>query len=239
MSGEDFLSRWSRRKLEAREEAVRQESLSEPRAPAQPVPAIEPADAAAPRDELTPEEIAALPKIEELTAETDITLFLRKGVPEALKNAALRRMWSLDPGIRDYVGDARDYAYDWNVPGGVPGNGPLLPSDDVGEMLRSIFPDEPARAQASAKETPGESPSPAGLSQDGEPDAHHPGSAIAARGDAPAPDAQESVQALAHDAVRLPGSEPMGLRPDAAVPSQPARELQASSARRHGRAKPV
>jgi hypothetical protein len=31
----------------------------------------------------TPEEIEALPKIEELTPETDITAFLRKGVPDA------------------------------------------------------------------------------------------------------------------------------------------------------------
>ena len=48
-------------------------------------------------------------------------------------------MWSLDPAIRDYVGEAREYAYDWNVPGGVPGNGPLLPTDDVGAMLGRIF----------------------------------------------------------------------------------------------------
>ena len=51
---------------------------------------------------------------------TDITGFLRKGVPEHLRNAALRKSWALDPAIRNYVNPALDYAYDWNTPGGVP-----------------------------------------------------------------------------------------------------------------------
>src|SRR3712207_1194336 len=133
---DDFLARWSRRKLEVRKQD------REPASPEAPAP-----EAGAPGEtpaqeselELTPEEIEALPPVEELTAESDFTLFLRKGVPERLKNAALRRMWSLDPALRDHVGDARDYAYDGNVAGGVPGAGPLLPADDVGGMLRQIF----------------------------------------------------------------------------------------------------
>jgi hypothetical protein len=132
MSADDFLSRWSRRKLE-----VEREEKAEP--PQQ--PRIEDAAPEKAEPALTPEEIAALPKIEDIKAETDITLFLRKGVPELLKNAALRRMWSLDPAIRDYVGEAREYAYDWNIPGGVPGNGPLLPTDNVGDMLARVFGD--------------------------------------------------------------------------------------------------
>jgi hypothetical protein len=135
----DFLARWSRRKLET----------PQPEADAQPIPATTSGpDQQEPEPEpeeagLTPEEIADLPKIEELTPETDIRSFLRKGVPELLKKAALRRMWSLDPAIRDYVSEAREYAYDWNVPGGVPGNGPLLPTDNVEEMLGRIFGDRP------------------------------------------------------------------------------------------------
>ena len=69
--------------------------------------------------------------MDELTPETDITVFLRKGVPEFLKNAALRRMWSLDPAIRDYVSEAREYAYDWNVPGGVPGEVTAGPAEII------------------------------------------------------------------------------------------------------------
>ncbi len=64
-------------------------------------------------------DLASLPRLEDLTAGSDLSLFLRKGVPEALRNAALRRVWSLDPTIRDFIGPA-DYAWDWNVPGGVP-----------------------------------------------------------------------------------------------------------------------
>jgi hypothetical protein len=139
-----FLARWSRRKIEVQREEART-----------PAPLPEDADAPAPEprpeaEELSPEEIAALPKIEELTLESDISVFLRKGVPEVLKNAALRRVWSLDPAIRDYVGDARDYAYDWNVPGGVPGNGSLLPSDDVEAMLRGMFSKSPTGDVAAA-----------------------------------------------------------------------------------------
>jgi hypothetical protein len=136
---EDFLSRWSRRKRTARRNPE-----EEPRPALAPEKAAEPAADPAPLDEpaLSEEEIAALPSVEELTAESDFGAFLRQGVPERLRNAALRRMWALDPAIRDHVGDARDYAWDWNVPGGVPGGGPLLPCDRVEETLQSIFGDD-------------------------------------------------------------------------------------------------
>jgi hypothetical protein len=134
----DFLSRWSRRKQQART------------AEAEPKPqAVESADAPAPEqpgsipDEptLSPEEIEELPQLETLTAESDVSAFLRKGVPEALRNAALRKVWSLDPAIRDFAGHARDYAYDWNSPGGVPGTGPLSAADDVEAMVSRVFGD--------------------------------------------------------------------------------------------------
>lgn len=127
-----FLQRWSRLKRDA--DAALPEPLAEPEA-----------------DALGEEEIAALPDIGTLTAESDITGFLRKSVPPALRNAALRRMWLLDPAIRDFVGPARDYSYDWNTPGGVPGNGPLEPGAATA-MLRRIFGDE--RKTETAPETP-------------------------------------------------------------------------------------
>src|SRR3712207_6536309 len=60
-----FLARWSRRKFEVRREEAQP-----------PAPEGAPANR---EPELTPEEIAALPKIEELTPETDISAFLRRG----------------------------------------------------------------------------------------------------------------------------------------------------------------
>jgi hypothetical protein len=127
-----FLERWSRLKQEA-----------EP-APAEGEPSSEPAPAA----EITEEEIAALPRLEDLTAESDITCFMRPGVPDKLRNAALRRMWLLDSAIRDFVGPARDYSYDWNQIGDVPGSGLLESQEEVAAMLRGLFGDpEPEQDQ--------------------------------------------------------------------------------------------
>ena len=64
---------------------------------------------------------------------------LRKGVPEHLRNAALRKSWALDPAIRNYVNPALDYAYDWNTPGGVPGSGELDAGTDVARMVLQIM----------------------------------------------------------------------------------------------------
>jgi hypothetical protein len=133
-----FLARWSRLKDESRR------------------PRVEETPAQAPDTPLSEEEIAALPRIEDLTADSDITAFMRRGVPEALRKAALRRAWLLDPGIRDFVGHARDYAYDWNIPGGAPGHGPLQPEEIVaaarrlfGDPAEAAPPEAPAQVEAS------------------------------------------------------------------------------------------
>ena len=78
-----------------------------------------------------------LPRLEDLTPESDLSAFLRKGVPEALKLAALRRMWSLDPAIRDHVGPA-EYAWDFNDPGAIAGFGPVGGDAAVGKALPSL-----------------------------------------------------------------------------------------------------
>jgi hypothetical protein len=126
---ENFMSRWSKRKLEEGESAE--------------APASAPAEANPDEpDSMTLEEIAALPAVESVNSAEDLMVFLRKGIPVALRAAALRKLWVLDPDIRDYVGDARDYAWDWNVPGGVPVSGPLEPGTDVESMVSKIFGEE-------------------------------------------------------------------------------------------------
>ena len=70
---------------------------------------------------------------------TDITGFLRKGVPEHLRNAALRKSWALDPAIRNYVNPALEYAYDWNTPGGVPGSSEIGAGMDVARLVSQIM----------------------------------------------------------------------------------------------------
>jgi hypothetical protein len=138
MSDENFLSRWSRRKQQARR--------GEPdRAPANsPPPEADAGDSPVVAEpDISAEELARLPPIEDLTGQSDLAQFLRKGVPVTLRNAALRRVWALDPKIRDYVGEARDYAYDWNAPAGVPGSGPLDERDIEGLLRRVIGDAEP------------------------------------------------------------------------------------------------
>ncbi len=154
----DFLSRWSRRKLDA--DATHAEPpVCEALAPApQTLEARthdEPAEAEPLDGVITIDELAALPAVEEMTAATDITGFLRKGVPLALRNRALRRMWTIDPAIRDFVGDARDYAWDWNTPGGVPCSGPLPNTMDIKKMVLDIFGRDPAKP-AEVRELVGE-----------------------------------------------------------------------------------
>jgi uncharacterized protein DUF3306 len=127
-----FLARWSQRKQEAKQPEPNQEA---PVAATSDVPAGPPAEA-----EAEPEfDISSLPKLEELTGATDITAFLKKGVPEHLRNAALRKSWALDPAIRNYVNPALEYAYDWNTPGGVPGGGELDAGVDVARLVSQIM----------------------------------------------------------------------------------------------------
>jgi hypothetical protein len=154
MSG-GFLGRWSQRKLSDKEK-----NEAQARAPDSPDRADEGAEArgltdrdiasqgdaqeisAAPQQEeiLSEEELAALPPIDSITSQTDLRQFLRKGVPSALKNAAMRKMWLLDPAIRNHVDYAVDYAWDWNVPGGVPGHGGQIAGESVAKMLDKVLP---------------------------------------------------------------------------------------------------
>src|SRR5829696_3328352 len=147
MSGPDesegdkgFLARWSQRKQEAKqpepkEEAPAGESVESSGSPE------------AQGEDVTPEfDLSTLPKLEELTGSTDITAFLRKGVPEHLRNAALQKSWALDPAIRNYVNPALEYAYDWNAPGGVPGGGELGAGVDVARLVSQIMGEPAAEA---------------------------------------------------------------------------------------------
>jgi hypothetical protein len=138
-----FLARWSQRKQEAKQPEAKQEA---PVAAASDVPA-EPIVAEV---DAEPEfDLSSLPKLEELTGTTDITAFLKKGVPEHLRNAALRKSWALDPAIRNYVNPALEYAYDWNAPGGVPGGGELGAGVDVARLVSQIM-GQPAVEAASS-----------------------------------------------------------------------------------------
>jgi len=130
-----FLSRWSRRKraLERGEE-VPEPAVPEPEAPV----AQEVTCAVEPPAPLEPEfDPASLPPIETLEASSDFTPYFKAGVPSALRHAALRRAWTADPLIRDYMGSL-DYGWDFNTPGGLPlGFSNTLA--ETGEALRKLI----------------------------------------------------------------------------------------------------
>ncbi|MFD1914221.1 DUF3306 domain-containing protein [Halodurantibacterium flavum] len=126
---DNFLDRWSRRKRAASQPGPEEPPATAPEVPGE-VPAAEPLTEAE-QEAL----VASLPDIETLGVESDIRMFLQRGVPAALRNAALRRMWALDPVISTHQDVARDYAWDWNTPGGVPGHGGPLSQESVARMV--------------------------------------------------------------------------------------------------------
>ena len=64
-------------------------------------------------------DLANLPPVESIGSGSDIRPFLAPGVPADVTRAALRRAWSTDPAIRDFVGLSED-SWDVNEPDGVP-----------------------------------------------------------------------------------------------------------------------
>jgi hypothetical protein len=134
-----FLGRWIKRKAEVQEQGAAEIAAKDD--PAALAPAKDGAQAA-PTDTAEQEpafDLSTLPKLDEITAQTKITDFMRSEVPAALRNAALRQAWAIDPVIRDYVNPAREYAYDWNIPGGVPGNGPIEAGYDALKQVAEAF----------------------------------------------------------------------------------------------------
>ena len=123
MSDEEFLARWSRRKHEARA-VVDAPPPPEPPPPEQAEAPNSPPPAAAAHPKDVEVDLSSLPSIESITGTTDITAFLRRGIPPELSRAALRRAWCADPAIRDFVGLAEN-AWDFNDPNAMPGFGPL------------------------------------------------------------------------------------------------------------------
>lgn len=131
MTEEDFLRRWSRRKREVAE--AEKPAATDATAESQSAAiAGTPATAEAAFDP------ASLPPIDSLNALSDVTAFLRAGVPADLTRAALRRVWTADPAISEFVGLAEN-AWDFTDPAAIPGFGPLEMTDDVRRMIAQVI----------------------------------------------------------------------------------------------------
>ena len=231
MSGPDetdrdkgFLARWSQRKQEAKQpepDALAAESAESSSSPAPP------------SEDVTPEfDLSTLPKLEELTGSTDITAFLRKGVPEHLRNAALQKSWALDPAIRNYVNPALEYAYDWNTPGGVPGGGELGAGVDVARLVSQIM-GEPAAKPINFDANSGDE---AARSSVAPPERDLPAEP---QEDLPAQSLRRSGEPVA-ETEAVPKAEGETVEPAQADESQPARPAAPQQpVRRHGTAKPI
>jgi Protein of unknown function (DUF3306) len=165
---ENFISRWSRRKRQAADEKAQLEKTSARQA-VDPSSGEDP-NLTSPKSAVAsppvPEfDVARLPPIESIEAGTDITAFMRAGVPSELRHAALRRAWSADASIRDFVGLNENYWSDVTGPGGVVGFGDLDPGLDVKRMVSEIFGENaPQKAGSESSDT---SPVPAAVSRPG------------------------------------------------------------------------
>lgn len=111
-SEKGFFGRWSRLKQVDREAKADQPDVAmeeEAEAVAVPAPAEDPEQEPAPAEP----GVEDLPDIETLTRDSDYTAFMREGVPEDLRNLALRKLWRSDPvfanldGLNDYDEDFR------------------------------------------------------------------------------------------------------------------------------------
>jgi Protein of unknown function (DUF3306) len=146
---EGFLQRWSRRKREVAqpspEQAPDHKASDVPAAPVSgdATPAQPPAT-----DPLV--DLTKLPPIDSIAAATDIRPFLAPGVPVELTRAALRRAWTADPSIRDFIGLAENQ-WDFVTPGGAPGFGSLPDTEQIRRMVAKIIGEnEPEQAPPGA-----------------------------------------------------------------------------------------
>jgi hypothetical protein len=136
---EKFLERWSRRKREAVKTNA-PEATKEPSSDGQ----LENEQQVTPvlQDDVTVAneggfDLAALPPVDSIGANTDIRDFLRPEVPSDLTREALRRAWSSDPAIRDYIGPVEN-GWDFNDPNAVPGFG-TINAEDITRLLTEVF----------------------------------------------------------------------------------------------------
>jgi Protein of unknown function (DUF3306) len=145
------LSRWSQRKLAARRGEAAEDAPRDDVKPAAPA-------AATPAAEVNPQaadETPVLPPIEDLTRDSDYTVFLAKNVPESIKNAALRKLWRSDP-VFSVLDGLNDYCEDFNATytpitmaqtGYKVGKGYF---DEIAEKLEPAADDSPERVESTA-----------------------------------------------------------------------------------------
>jgi hypothetical protein len=222
----NFLQRWSRRKYEATAEStVPEQSKAKPESAAPPEATDHDASD-------KPFNLADLPSIESIDAKTDIRAFLQAGVPSELKHAALRRAWSADPQIRDFIGPVEN-GWDFNAPEGILGFGELPAGEDIARLLTQAI-GAPASQQEPVQNAPAETAALSGSSPSDQALPHEqPNNTL----DVKTPSSGAPLSRMNNDSCKD------GARPnDADIASQhnlePAAGNQCAPPRRHGGALP-
>lgn len=153
---EKFLTRWSRRKgaETGKKDIEKSPNVAEPDSN----PSFEEEksrDTAVLRNDGEKEplfDLTKLPPIDSIVASTDIRPFLAPGVPPELTRAALRRAWTTDPAIRNFIGISEN-SWDFTKPDSMPGFGPLLMTDSLRKIVTEMFAHIGQTEEEAAKET--------------------------------------------------------------------------------------
>ncbi|MBK1698331.1 DUF3306 domain-containing protein [Rhodovibrio salinarum] len=175
---EGFLTRWARRKQRAAQAPAAKPGA--PETPAEPVPsATERTETEAARQEW----IDSLPEPEQLGPEDDYAQFLQDGVPDELRQRALRRLWSSNPVFANLDG-LNDYDLDYTDAATVVEN--LKTAFQAG---RGMVTKEEREAEAAASAAPGEELAEEATSAE---TANEPSDALSAEADT-APSEEDSV----------------------------------------------
>lgn len=164
---DNFVARWSRRKIALREGDQPTEEQAPTCGDAQDQAVSDPPKKVA-------SEGPALPDLESLDRHSDFSAFMRKGVPEALRKQALRKLWRLDPAFSKLDG-LLEYGEDYNAPSRRPavvrtawriGRGMAGPADEEappvteasGETPAEVAGDKVSRGEPAAEPQPGSGP---------------------------------------------------------------------------------
>jgi hypothetical protein len=135
--GGGFLGRWAKRKQEARQEGLKPAPVPDAVA----IPAVsETAPAEAEKDLL-------LPSLDSIVPGADVSAFFHRHVPEALRTAALRKLWVTDPQIKNFI-EMADYQWDFNNPDAIPGWSSSVGDFDVKGLLDKIMGETKVEAPA-------------------------------------------------------------------------------------------
>jgi len=143
---EGIFTRWSRLKQRATEES-RKVGEPEPEPPEveNTLNATETTDT----DE-TSVDLSQLPSLDSIDATTDLRGFLAAGVPTHLRSAALRRAWSADPAIRDFIGPNENF---WDHSTGIISGFKQLASDASSRLLAQVLDEGPIKEPSAGQVT--------------------------------------------------------------------------------------